>query len=314
MARGNAHLGKPPFSRALAGSLLVGLVATLGNALLWRLSQFGQHPYPVLPPALVALFGLLFTGLLVDLTAGLGARRAAGTLALTAALGVAAAWLVPFGAWRYALAPLAAVGAASLLMLVGRRRAVMLAAMVVYISCTLLANYTLDSFLPVGAFLLVNVGTLFFGVTFTQRDRVHGFGRRAVYAMILAAAAANVLLSSHLGTPLRYVGVSFLSIVLSETADTEIYQRLIHRRWITRVASSNAVSAPLDTLIFTLLAFVGQDFATPHWLLQVIATDVVVKYASSMVAATRILDWPARVARRFAPIGARSGGGAPPSS
>ena len=304
MSRGNAPFGNLPFSRALPAGLLVGLVATLGNALLWRLSQFGQHPYPVLPLALVTLFGLLFSGLLVDLTAGLGARRSGVALALVAALGVAAAWLVPFAESRYALAPLAAVGAASLLKLAGRRRAVMLAAMAVYVSCTLLANYTLDSFLPIGGFFLLNVGTLFFGVTFTQRDRVHGFGRRAVYAMILSAALANVLLSSHLGTPLRYVGVSFLSIVLSETADTEIYQRLIHRRWLTRVASSNAVSAPLDTLIFTLLAFVGQDFATPHWLLQVIATDVVVKYGSSMVAATRVLELPARVVRRLGPVDA----------
>ncbi|HKI58782.1 MAG TPA: VUT family protein [Trueperaceae bacterium] len=304
MSRGNAPFGNLPFSRALPAGLLVGLVATLGNALLWRLSQFGQHPYPVLPLALVTLFGLLFSGLLVDLTAGLGARRSGVALALVAALGVAAAWLVPFAESRYALAPLAAVGAASLLKLAGRRRAVMLAAMAVYVSCTLLANYTLDSFLPIGGFFLLNVGTLFFGVTFTQRDRVHGFGRRAVYAMILSAALANVLLSSHLGTPLRYVGVRFLSIVLSETADTEIYQRLIHRRWLTRVASSNAVSAPLDTLIFTLLAFVGQDFATPHWLLQVIATDVVVKYGSSMVAATRVLELPARVVRRLGPVDA----------
>jgi len=304
VSRGNAPFGNLPFSRALPAGLLVGLVATLGNALLWRLSQFGQHPYPVLPLALVTLFGLLFSGLLVDLTAGLGARRSGVALALVAALGVAAAWLVPFAESRYALAPLAAVGAASLLKLAGRRRAVMLAAMAVYVSCTLLANYTLDSFLPIGGFFLLNVGTLFFGVTFTQRDRVHGFGRRAVYAMILSAALANVLLSSHLGTPLRYVGVSFLSIVLSETADTEIYQRLIHRRWLTRVASSNAVSAPLDTLIFTLLAFVGQDFATPHWLLQVIATDVVVKYGSSMVAATRVLELPARVVRRLGPVDA----------
>src|SRR5690606_34935830 len=144
--------------------------------------------------------------------------------------------------------------------------------------CTLLANYTLDSFLPLGDFFLLNVGTLFFGITFTQRDRVHRYGRRAVYLTILVAASANVVLAASLGTPLRYVAVSFLSIVLAESADTEIFQRLRDRRWLTRVASSNAVSAPLDTLIFTLLAFWGEDFATPAWLTQVIVTDVLVKY------------------------------------
>jgi queuosine precursor transporter len=302
VSRGNTLLQTLPVRKALPATLVIGLAAALGNGLLWRLSQFGQHPYPVLPFALVTLFGLLFTGLLVDLSLGLRAGRAALVLSAALAAGALAAWSLPFADLRYALAPLVAAAAAAVLRFVAKKHAVMLAAMTVYVSCTLLANYTFDSFLPVGGFFLLNVGTLFFGVTFTQRDRVHGFGRRAVYAMILSAALANVLLSSHLGTPLRYVGVSFLSIVISETTDTEIYQRLIHRRWITRVASSNAVSAPMDTLIFTFLAFLGQDFATPRWFLQVISTDIVVKYGSSMIAATRLFELPAVLARRVAPV------------
>ena len=304
MSRANSSPDVRNHARTVFAGVAVGLAAALGNGLLWRLSQFGQHPYPVLPFTLIVLFGLLFTGLLVDLTTGKSARYAATVLSAGLTAGVAAALVLPFAEPRYGLAPVAAVAAAALLRFTAPRRAVMLGAMAVYVSCTLLANYTFDSFVPVGGFFLLNVGTLFFGVTFTQRDRVHGFGRRAVYAMILAAAATNVALSSHLGTPLRYVAVSFLSIVLSETADTEIYQRLIHRRWITRVASSNAVSAPMDTLIFTFLAFLGQDFATPRWFVQVIATDIVVKYASSMVAATRMLDLPKILARRAASIDA----------
>jgi hypothetical protein len=304
VTRGNTPSTLRTFAGPALAAVAVGVIAGLGNGLLWRLSQFGQHPYPVLPFTLIVLFGLLFTGLLVDLTAATDRRRAAGLLAAAALAGALAAYAFPFAEPRYALAPLAAAAAAAALRFTTPRRAVMLGAMTVYVSCTLLANYTFDSFLPVGGFFLLNVGTLFFGVTFTQRDRVHGFGRRAVYAMILTAAIANVALSSHLGTPLRYVAVSFLSIVLSETTDTEIYQRLIHRRWITRVASSNAVSAPMDTLIFTFLAFLGQDFATPRWFVQVIATDIVVKYASSMVAATRMLDLPRTLARRTASIDA----------
>ncbi len=304
MSRANGSPNMNTNARMVVAAAAIGLAAALGNGLLWRLSQFGQHPYPVLPFTLIALFGLLFTGLLVDLTAGRGTRQATRVLSVALAAGALAALALPFAEPRYALAPLAAVAAAALLRSTLPRRAVMLGAMAVYVSCTLLANYTFDSFLPVGGFFLLNVGTLFFGVTFTQRDRVHGFGRRAVYAMILAAAVANVALSSHLGTPLRYVAVSFLSIVLSETTDTEIYQHLIHRRWITRVASSNAVSAPMDTLIFTFLAFLGQDFATPRWFVQVIATDIVVKYASSMVAAMRMLDLPKVLARRTASIDA----------
>src|SRR5690606_22936488 len=99
------------------------------------------------------------------------------------------------------------------------------------------------------------------------------------------AAVANVVLGAALGTPLRYVAVSFLSIVAAATADTEVLQRLKDRRWLTRVATSNAVSAPLDTVIFTLLAFWGEAFATPAWMTQVIVTDVLVKYGSGLAAA-----------------------------
>src|SRR5690606_41397631 len=112
--------------------------------------------------------------------------------------------------------------------------------------CTLLAAATLASFEPLGSFFLVYAGTCFCGVTFTHRDRVDAFGRPTVYRMILLAAVAIVALAASLGTPLRYVGVGFLSIVLAETADTEVFHRLRGRRWLRRVATSNAISAPID--------------------------------------------------------------------
>jgi hypothetical protein len=283
--------------RATAVAVVVTLSATLGNGLLWRLSQFGPQPFPTLPTAVPVLFGLLFSGALVDAVGRLGRPAALAPLAAGVLGAAALVLLAPAVPARYLLAPAAAATVAGALHTALPRRAGMLAAMTVYVACTLLANYTLDSFLPVGGLLLVNVGTLFFGITFTQRDRVHGFGRRAVYTMIVAAACANVALASALGTPLRYVAVSFLSIVLSETADTEVYQRLLDRPWLVRVMSSNAVSAPLDTLAFTLLAFVGQAFATPQWLLRVIATDIVVKYGSSLLAAAGRLGADAGGAR-----------------
>ncbi len=275
---------------ALAAALL--LAAGAGPALLLRLAQFGQQPPDRLQLPAVLLFGTLFVGLLIDLTVGLGARRRSTVLMVATALGAGFAALMALtSGWdaRYILSPLVAGTASFALSRLDDRRASMLSAMLVYTTCTLLANYTLDSFLPLGDFFLVNVGTLFFGITFTQRDRVHRFGRRAVYSMILGAAVANVLLSAALDTPLRYIAVSFLSIVLAETADTEIYQRLLRRRWLTRVAASNAVSAPLDTVIFTVLAFWGEDFATRAWMTQVIVTDVLVKYASGILAALGML-------------------------
>jgi uncharacterized PurR-regulated membrane protein YhhQ (DUF165 family) len=78
-----------------------------------------------------------------------------------------------------------------------------------------------------------------------------------VYGTIAAAALANVIMSAVLGVPIRIILASFLAIMLAETADTEVYQKLIRYPWLLRVAGSNAVSVPLDTLLFTLVAFAG---------------------------------------------------------
>lgn len=265
----------------------MSLAAGLGNVLLWQFSQFGPRPYEVLPIAATLTFGLLFTGLLLDLrpdkgagTAGLLIYRFGGLL------GVAVVAIVEP---RFVIAPVAAWFAAELLARLPRRLGGMLGAMLTYVACTVLANFTLDSFLPIGSFFLLNVGTLFFGITFTQRDRVHAFGRGPVYGMIAVAVVANVIAALALATPLRYVGVSMLSILLSETADTEVYQRLLRRPWLTRVVSSNAVSAPLDTLVFTFLAFAGEPFATPGWFTQVILTDILVKFGSGLAAALGLI-------------------------
>ncbi len=270
--------------------VLTAAVAGVGPAVLYWLAGFGQEPPDRLPLAAVPLLGAVLSGPLADLTVALRRRVALAWLAaaLTVGLGAASATLaLPAAGAVYLLCPATAVLLAAALREARPRG--LAPAVVVYVACTLLANFTFDSFLPLGGFFLVNVGTLFFGITFTQRDRVHRFGRPTVYRMILLAAVSNVALAASLGTPLRYVGVSFLSIVMAESADTEVFHRLRGRRWVTRVASSNAVSAPIDTVVFTLLAFWGEDFATPRWLTQVIVTDVLVKYASGLLAALGVL-------------------------
>ena len=68
------------------------------------------------------------------------------------------------------------------------------------------------------------------------------------------------------------------------------------------------MSAPIDTVVFTLLAFAGEEFATAGWLTQVIVTDVLVKYASGIVAALGVLAL-VRSAMPRAPLG---GTGPPP--
>jgi queuosine precursor transporter len=227
-------------------------------------------------------------------------RLGRSALVVVPAIGLALAALVAATALPAGVPPTlglvtsatAALGAALLLALRGQRTE-MYAAINAFVVCTVLANFTLDSFIPVGGFFLLNVGTLFFGITFTQRDRVHRFGRGVVYRMIGVAAVANVVAALSVGTPLRYVAVSFLAILVAEAANTEVYHSLLHRRWFARVASSNAVAAPLDTIMFTTLAFAGEPFATPAWMTQVIVTDVIVKYGASLVAAVTIMSRPA---------------------
>jgi uncharacterized PurR-regulated membrane protein YhhQ (DUF165 family) len=46
----------------------------------------------------------------------------------------------------------------------------------IYILATLGANYTAAWFIPFPIFGQVAVGTFIFGITFTQRDKLHGAG------------------------------------------------------------------------------------------------------------------------------------------
>ena len=268
-------------------------------AVLFRLSQLGPEPFAQLPLAVIVFFGILFLAPFMTLLERLEPSSKLASISLATATNLAL-WLVlkdalP-GAELYILAPLAGVALALALPKLFGKHAPMLAAMSVYTVCTLLANYTFDSFLPVPLgrslpFLdegLVNVGTLFFGITFTQRDRIHHYGRRYVYAMIFTAAVANIITALSLGTPLRYVFVGFTAIIISEAADTEMYQRFIDKSWWTRVATSNAVSIPIDTILFTVLAFYGAEWATPQWMITVIVTDIFVKLIVGFLAAIRI--------------------------
>lgn len=165
----------------------------------------------------------------------------------------------------------------------------MILAIALYSAATMAANYTATWFLPLPVFGLVSVAVFIFGLTFTLRDYVHHAGRRAVYGMIGASAVLNVLAAFVLGVEPRIIAASFLAIILAEVADTEVYQRLLARPWLARVTGSNAVSIPLDTLIFNGVAFAGV-FA-PVLLLQIMVGEVIVKTAVGGLAALWRLRW-----------------------
>jgi len=154
---------------------------------------------------------------------------------------------------------------------------------VIYVAAVLVANLTATWFIPLPIFGEVAVGTFVFGFTFTQRDRMHRHGRRFVYTTIVIAAGLSALLSLAGAVEGRIIIASVIAIILSETADTEVYQRLLAKSWWHRVLSSNAVSIPLDSVFFNLVAFLGVFDA--RFLVSLIVGEIVVKFAVGAVTA-----------------------------
>ncbi|MDB5045071.1 MAG: hypothetical protein JWQ08_1121 [Deinococcus sp.] len=156
-----------------------------------------------------------------------------------------------------------------------------------YALSILLANLTLNTFIPLPFFGLLSVGTIFFAAVFTLRDRIHrAGGLKAVYVAIALALLVNTLFALFTGTPWRFIGASFLALLVGELADTGVYQRLIHRNWWTRVLASNAVSVPLDSVIFNLLAFWGDMPA--RQITEIIYADILAKFLIAAVFAFRV--------------------------
>ena len=134
----------------------------------------------------------------------------------------------------------------------------------------------------------IDAGTFIYPLTFTIRDLIHKqLGKAAARTTILLAAVMNLLMVAFfqfaawlpqdpawglgkefaviLGPVWRIVIASILAEVISELIDTEVYHFWVNRitrkhQW-ARVLTSNAVSIPIDSLIFCWGAF---GLALPH--------------------------------------------------
>jgi uncharacterized PurR-regulated membrane protein YhhQ (DUF165 family) len=157
-----------------------------------------------------------------------------------------------------------------------------------YIGSVVAANLTLQYFITLPILGVFTFGTLFFAFTFTFRDRVHRLtgSRPFVYRMIAATAIANIIAAWATNTPARFIVASFVAILIAESADTEVFQALRSRSWITRVLSSNAVSVPLDTAVFVAIAFIGSLPTKILW--QIFQNDVIWKYAIATIVAMNL--------------------------
>jgi uncharacterized integral membrane protein (TIGR00697 family) len=155
------------------------------------------------------------------------------------------------------------------------------AAVGAYVGAQVIADVTS---LKIGTFAdrAVDMGTFVYPITFTLRDVVHkALGKRAARTLVLTAAVVNVFMALYLQwaakapsdvsyplgaefqavlAPLwRITVASIVAEVVSELVDTEVYHWFVRRvttrhQW-ARVATSNAVSVPIDNVIFAVGAF-----------------------------------------------------------
>lgn len=157
--------------------------------------------------------------------------------------------------------------------------------------------------------LSIDAGTFVYPFTFTLRDLVHKTaGIKAARALIIAAAVLNLLmaglfwLTSKLPADLsvgpqeefglvlspvwRIVFASIIAEVVAELIDTEGYrlwvERVTRRYQWARVLVSNALSIPIDSLIFSWLAFGGVMPNVVVW--SIFTSNVIIKGITTLVS------------------------------
>ena len=177
-----------------------------------------------------------------------------------------------------------------------------------YIAAQLLSDIASLKITMIAGFSM-DAGTFIYPLTFTIRDLVHKrLGKLAARKIIFLAAGINLFMalffhfiawlpqdpawglakefSAILGPVWRIVIASIIAEVFSELIDTEIYHlwrsRITKKLQWMRVLTSNAVSIPVDSLIFCWGAF---GFLLPHdvvW--SIFFANVIVKGAVTIIS------------------------------
>lgn len=176
--------------------------------------------------------------------------------------------------------------------------------------------------------LAVDMGTFIYPITFTLRDVVHKvLGKRNAQTLIIAAGVINLFMAGYLawaarvtsdptwglgeqfsailGPVWRIVLASIAAEVVSELIDTEVYHWFVTRvttryQW-ARVLTSNAVSIPIDTLVFSVFAFaplpgLANNALTLPWatVWQIFLFNLAVKFSVTIVSLPLIYTTPDR--------------------
>jgi len=152
-----------------------------------------------------------------------------------------------------------------------------------YISAQMLSDIA-SLQIVVFAGLSFDAGTFIYPITFTLRDLAHKvLGVKGVRILIFTAAGINLLMAlffwfvstlkpdviagssnlwgSVLAPVWRITLASIGAEIISELLDTEVYHLWVKKvttryQWL-RVLTSNAVSIPIDSFVFSFLAFYG---------------------------------------------------------
>lgn len=162
--------------------------------------------------------------------------------------------------------------------------------------------------------LVMDAGFIY-SLTFTWRDLIHKqLGQRAAITTIWLAAAINLLAAIYFqvvvmlpaqtdwagaggqaaweflfSLQMRITLASIFTALIAELIDTKVYQiwtagvRAAWPQW-TRVAVSNSISIPVDSLLFPVIAFAG--VVGPEGLQQMFWTNIIVK-----AAVTALVFW-----------------------
>jgi queuosine precursor transporter len=155
----------------------------------------------------------------------------------------------------------------------------------------------------------IDAGTFVYPFTFTLRDLVHKTaGIKAARALIIACAVLNLIMAGlfwltsilppdmsvgsqvEFGIVLspvwRIVFASITAEVVAELIDTEGYrlwvEKITHRYQWARVLVSNALSIPIDSLIFVWMAFGGVLPAAVVW--SIFFSNVIIKGLTTLIS------------------------------
>jgi uncharacterized integral membrane protein (TIGR00697 family) len=161
----------------------------------------------------------------------------------------------------------------------------------------------------------IDAGTLIYPITFTIRDLIHkGLGKKSSQRVIWCSGGLNLLLAAYLAlvsilppdpawdlpvgaafssnAAYRFilspawaiVLASIIAQLVSELVDTEVYQFFVDKvtrrlQWM-RVIASNAVSIPIDSIIFCWVAFgpLGQNLG-PALVWGIVLSNILIKLA-----------------------------------